>query len=188
MHTSTILAAAFLLIAGCNTSVPSSALIINDYPPASDAGSADSMAVYKGWWAVAQFADPVAAGQVSDPVRVVPGSDYGYALLAPGWDPSGDTSPATLIPLRSAQKLTVARGETLNFVVSDEATVGNCSAGKPLTQEDADFITQRIFPGDFSNVSYDAASCRTLPASGGSGGESSADFAESGSGGQAGSL
>jgi hypothetical protein len=191
MHTSRIVAAACLLfwplIAACNTSDPSSAVLANEYPTASDAGSADSMAVYKGWWAVAQFADPVAAGQVSDPVRVVPGSDYGYALLAPGWDPSGDTPPATLIPLRSAQKLTVARGGTLNFVVSDEATLGNCSAGKPLTQEDADFITQRIFPVEFSNANYDAARCRTSPAPGGGGGPNSVDVAESGSGGQAGS-
>ena len=191
MNTSAILAAACLLcgplIAACNTSDPTSAVLANDYLAASDAGSTDSMAVYKGWWAVAQFTDPVAAGQVSDAVRVVPGSDYGYALLAPGWDSSGDTPPTTLIPLRSAQKLTVARGDTLNFVVSDDATLGNCLTGKPLTQEDADFITQRIFPGEFSNARYDAAVCKTSPTSGHGGSANGADFAESGSGGQAGS-
>jgi hypothetical protein len=174
MNTSRVLAAACLLfwppMAACNTSDPSSAVLANDYPGASDAGSADSRVAYRGWWAVARFADPVAAGQVSDPVRVVQGTDYGYALLAPGWDPSGDSPPATLIALRSTQKLTVARGETLTFTVSDEATVGDCSAGKPLTQEDADFITQRIFPGEFANATYDAAHCRTSPVSASGGG------------------
>ncbi len=135
------------LLFGCNTSDSTSAVLSNEYPPASDAGSADSMPVYKGWWSVAQFPAPVAAGQVSDPVRVVQGSDYGYALLAPGWDPASSTPPKALVPLRSAQKISVARGDTLTFVVSDDATVGNCAAGKPLAQEDADFITQRIFPG-----------------------------------------
>ena len=73
-------------------------MLSNRYPAASDASSADSMPVYQGWWSVAQFPDPVAAGQVSDPVRVVEGSDYGYALLAPGWDPASSTPPATLVP------------------------------------------------------------------------------------------
>ena len=191
MNTSVIVAAACVLcwpvIVGCNTSDPTSAVLANQYPPAIDAGSADSMAVYKGWWAVTQFADPVAAGQVSDPVRVVQGNDYGYALLAPGWDPSSSTLPSTLIPLRSASKLSVARGDTLNFVVSDDATVGNCSAGKPLTQEDADFITQRIFPGEFANVNYDATLCKASPISGSEGGSSGAVGTEGGAAGQAGS-
>jgi len=187
MNTSRIVAAACLLSsslsAGCNTSDPTFAVLSNDYPSAADAGSPDSMAVYKGWWAVAQFADPVAAGQVSDPVRVVQGTDYGYALLAPGWDPSSGTLPPTLIPLRSATKLSVARGATLNFVISDAATLGNCSAGVPLAQEDADFITQRIFPGEFLGVTYDAALCSPAPASGGAGGDSGAVDAQGGAGG-----
>ncbi|HYQ46799.1 MAG TPA: hypothetical protein VER11_32740 [Polyangiaceae bacterium] len=165
---------ASLSSAGCNTSEPTTAVLSNDYPVASDA---ETMAVYRGWWSVAQFAEPVLAGQVSDPIRVVRGSDYGYALLAPGWDTALGTSPATLIPLRSAEQLSVDRGELLTFRVSPSATVGDCAAGSPLTQEDADFITQRIFPVEFSGLVYDAASCSTsaiASGEGGAGGEAGA--------------
>src|SRR4051794_16703166 len=115
MKISTI--AVFLAIAslppsmGCNTSEPTTAVLSNEYPPVADASSADSVSVYKGWWSVAQFPEAVPAGQVSDPVRIVQGTDYGYALLAPGWDVTTGSPPATLIPLRSAQKLSVGRGE-----------------------------------------------------------------------------
>src|SRR4051812_30982525 len=101
MKTSTI--AAVLAIAcsplstGCNTSAPTSAVLSNEYPSLAGASSADSMSVYKGWWSVALFPDPVPAGQVSEPVRIVPGNDYGYALLAPGWDVTAGSAPTTLI-------------------------------------------------------------------------------------------
>ena len=157
---------------GCNTSEPTTAVLSNEYPSVSDATSAELMPVYKGWWSVAQFPEAVPAGQVSDPVRIVQGSDYGYALLAPGWDAATGAPPTTLIPLRSAQKLSVDRGELLTFVVSERATVGDCKASVPLSQDDADFITQRIFPGEFAGLAYDAASCTSSPVSIGEGGVS----------------
>jgi len=160
---------------GCNTSEPTTAVLSNEYPSESDASSVDSLVVYKGWWSVALFPEAVPAGQVSDPVRIVSGSDYGYALLAPGWDATIGAPPTTLIPLRSAQKLSVGRGELLTFVVSERATLGDCKTSVPLSQDDADFITQRIFPGEFAGLVYDAANCTTSPisrAEGGAGGES----------------
>ncbi|HYQ01533.1 MAG TPA: hypothetical protein VER96_22825 [Polyangiaceae bacterium] len=159
-----------LLSAGCNTSDPTNAVLSNEYPPANDASSADSMAVYKGWWSVALFPDPVPAGQTSDPIRVVEGTDYGYALLAPGWDATAGASPTALIPLRSAHKLRVDRGGLLTFVVSEQATVGDCRAGHAVSQDEADFITQRIFPGEFAGLVYDAATCTTSPVATGEGG------------------
>ena len=161
-------------LAGCSTSEPTSAVLSNRYPAASHAGSADSMPVYRGWWSVAQFPYPVAAGRTSDPVRVVEGTDYAYALLAPGWDPASSNTPATLVPVRSAQKIGVARGDLLTFVVAADVTSGDCAAGKPLAQEDADFITQRIFPGAFAEQSYDASQCRTYPSFAGEGGAAGA--------------
>jgi len=161
----------FPWLCACNTSEPTTAVLSNQYPSASDAGSLDSMPVYKGWWAVSQFPEPVPAGQVSDPVRIVPGSDYSYALLAPGWDIASQSPPTTLIPLRSAQKLSVGRGELLTFVVSAEQTVGDCRAGKPLTFEQAAYITERIFAHEFANLSYDAATCTSTPTDGAEGGE-----------------
>src|SRR6186713_2891703 len=95
------------LISACNTSEPTSAVLSNEYPQLNGATSLDSMPVYKGWWEVAQFPEPVLAGQVSDPVRIVPGSAYGYALLAPGWNTTSGSPPTALIPLRSAQQLSV---------------------------------------------------------------------------------
>jgi hypothetical protein len=169
----------FPLLAACNTSNPTSALLFNEYPP-NATSSVDSSTVYKGWWSVALFADPVLAGQVSDPERAVPGTDYGYALLAPGWDPSSGAPPTKLIPVRSTEKLSVVRGDTLNFLVSDSQTLGNCGGSQALSQEDADFITQRIFPGEFANVNYDATSCTAVEASPvGTGGEGGGEQADS---------
>ena len=171
------------LLAGCDSAGSTWAVLSNRYPPASDVAEVDSMPVYQGWWSVAQFPDPVAAGRISDAVRVVEGTDYAYALLAPGWDLASSTPPSTLVPLRSAQKISVARGDTLTFVVADDFTTGNCAVGKPLAQEDADFITQRIFPGAFAGQAYDAPHCRTYPASGAEGGAAGASASEAGAGG-----
>lgn len=155
---------------GCSTAEPTSAVLSNEYPPTNGVSSADARPVYKGWWSVAQFPDPVPAGQVSEPVRIVQGSDYGYALLAPGWDATSGEPPTTLIPLRSAEKLSVGRGDLLSFVVSAQSTVGDCETSIPLSQEEADFITQRIFPGAFEGVVYDAVNCLTAPIVTGAGG------------------
>ena len=180
MKISPLLACAWLfpssLVAACSTAEPTSAVLSNEYPAGSEADSTSSAPVYKGWWAVAQFPEPVPAGQVSDSVRVVPGKDYGYALLAPGWAAESGSPPSTLIALRSAQELSVARGELLTFVVSAQSTRGDCRAGDPLSQEEADFITERIFPVEFSGVRYDAARCSSLRAvvEDGSGGEAGA--------------
>jgi hypothetical protein len=149
---------ATLLVLGCETSDSTSAVVINEYP-----AGATAVAVYKAWWSVALFADPVAAGQASDSVRVVPGTDYAYALLAPGWNPTTGTPPAALIPVRTAVRLSVERGDTLSIVISDGATVGNCSANSPLSAEDASFIVERIFPGEFAGVVYDPATCTAVP-------------------------
>ena len=40
---------------------------------------------------------------------------------------------------------------------------GSCAAHQSLPQEDADFITERIFPGEFANVLYDAKTCTSSP-------------------------
>jgi len=164
-------------LAGCDGAEPTNAVLSNEYPSASDAASAESPPVYRGWWSVAQFPAPVPAGQVSEPVRIVPGSDYGYALLAPGWDQTSGAAPSALVPVRSAEKLSIGRGESLTFVVSARTTVGDCRAGNPLTQADADYVTQHIFAAQFAGLSYDAASCttsRTLAGDAGAGGSAGA--------------
>ncbi len=154
------------LLTGCETSEPTQAVFDNDYARSgSDPGFSEEIVVYKAWWSVAQLTEPVGPGNESDPVRIVPGTDFAYALLAPGWDRESGAPPSALIPVRTRGELTAARGETLRVPLSDATTLGNCAGveTEPLAQADADFITQRIFPAEFSNLSYDAATCVAVP-------------------------
>ena len=50
---------------------------------------------------------------------------------------------------------------TLHIPVDDTTFVENCSAGSSLTQNQADFITQRVFASDFAGLNYDAQTCTT---------------------------
>ena len=150
--------------AACNTSDPTQAVVDNGYPALPDGGDpATQTVVYASWWSVTLFSTPVPAGAESDPARAVTSTDVAYAVLAPGWDPSSTTAPAALIPVKTATSLHAERGDTLHIVVSDATVIGNCAAGKPLSQEDADFITQSIFPGLFAGVTYDASTCVATP-------------------------
>jgi len=147
----------------CDDPDPTFAVVDNAFPLVGGGDAAAQTALGKVWWVVTLFPDPIAAGSSSDANRVIPASDYAYALLAPKWDPSSGTPPPTLIPVRTKDKVSVARGDTVHVVISDDTVIGDCAAGHPLSQDDADFITQRIFPGEFSNVTYDASTCTATP-------------------------
>jgi hypothetical protein len=54
-------------------------------------------------------------------------------------------------------------GDTLQIPVDDETFVGNCASSSFLSQSQADFITQRVFPSIFANLRYDAGNCKTTP-------------------------
>jgi hypothetical protein len=155
-----------LPLAACETEDPTQAVVENGFPAPPDGGNGPQMVVYRAWWVVSPFADPVPAGMSSAVERVIPGDDYAYALLAPGWDPSS-SPPATLVAVRSKTKLSVARGDTLHIKVSDATFDGDCAAGSTLPPADADFITTHIFPGDFAGA-YDPATCTTKPVDAGS--------------------
>ena len=155
-----------LLLTACETPDPTQAVFDNAYP-ASEAGAAGSVVLYKGWWSVAQLTEPVEAGAESDPVRIVKGTDFAYALLALGWDRESGAPPSILIPVRTRTELTAMRGDTLHIEISDATTLGNCAAGEPLAQTVADLVTQRIFSAEFENVTYDAATCMGAPISDG---------------------
>ena len=139
--------------AACETPDPTKAVVENAY---------SGTVIYKAWWAATLFDAPVLPGEASDEQRSVPETDFVYALLAPGWDPDSGSPPARLIAVKSKQKLVANRGDTLHIVVSNGTFAGSCDAAQPLSQEDADFITRRIFPGDFANVTYDARMCASL--------------------------
>ena len=134
---------------GCDT--PTVGVVENHF--------SDDTAVYRVWWETTIFLDPLAPGEASDLERIVPASDRLYAILAPGWDITSSTPPPKLLPVRSAEALTAIRGTTLHLVLDANAVVGDCAAGKPLTEDEAELITQRIFPGSFLGGSYDAKTC-----------------------------
>jgi hypothetical protein len=164
------LTTALALLSGCETGTPTHALVENAYPPAADGGAlADQLIVYRLWWTTTLFHRAIPPGQSSDEQRVVNDRDYAYALVARGWDPGASARPEQLSAMRSRDELSVERGATLQIRVSDQTFLGNCAADQPLSQADADFVTQRIFPGEFAGLSYDAASCTTsqLAADGG---------------------
>ena len=180
---------ASLCLAACNTEDPTTAFVDNDYPaPAATTDASSSLTVYRAWWFTTYFQDPVGAGTESSEQRTVKGSETAYVLLAPGYDPTQSTPPTQFIAMRSHAPLTAGRGDALHIRVSDATFDGNCATGKALSQSDADFITQRIFPGEFDGT-YDAATCTFTPAAGagGASGASSSGAAGAGADGAAGS-
>lgn len=148
-----------IALAACDTEDPSKAVVDNGYP-----ASAQTV-VYRAWWVATYFPDPVAGGATSTEQRSVPASDFAYAVLAPGWDPASGAPPPRFVFVKSKAPLSVARGDTLHIVVDDRTFTGSCAANQPLTQDEADFITQRIFPGELGNMTYDAKTCAVIPAS-----------------------
>jgi hypothetical protein len=99
-----------------------------------------------------------------DPDETVPASaSSAYAVVAPGWDPESAASPTSFVVLQSRDGFSVQVGETLQIPVDDSTFIGNCASGSFLSQSQADFITQRIFPSIFANRRYDAAKCETTP-------------------------
>ena len=175
--------AALLCWMGCEGETPTSAVVQNSFQVVPDAGNPPSgVTIYRTWYFTTAFVDPVAPGSSSDTQRTVPATDYVYAVLAPGLDPTSATPPVTLIPVRSKSKVVVARGESLAIDVSDLTFDGNCAAGTPLSQDDADFITQRIFPGDFASVTYDAKTCAARPIQGDGGADEGGTDADGGVG------
>jgi hypothetical protein len=119
--------------------------------------------VYRVWWETTYFPTPIAPDTTSDELRSVPATDFAYALLAPGWNAASTSAPTSFVVLKSKQPLSVARGETLHIAVSDATFTGSCDVHDPLSQADADFITQRIFPGEFEGLRYDAGTCTMSP-------------------------
>lgn len=127
---------------------------------------ADGAVVYEVWWQTTLVPNAVSPGAQSPAYRTTPAADYAYALIARGWDPSSGQPPNELIAVRTRDPVSVDRGDTLHVVVSPSTIVGDCATGEPLTQAEADLITQSIFPGAFEGAIYDATTCKTARPSG----------------------
>ena len=149
-------------VTACETETPTPSLIENAYPAPPDGGDPTKQTVvYRAWWVSTSYPEPLAGGTSSSEFRSVPATDFAYAVLAPGWDPASTSPPTRLLVVKSKGPLEATRGETLRITVSTETFTGDCDAKQPLSQDDADFITQRIFPGAFANRTYDARTCVT---------------------------
>jgi hypothetical protein len=160
-------------VAGCDTETATSSLVENGYAQV-DGGVGPT--VYRAWWLATYYPDPVAPGGTSATQRSVPGSDFAYAVMAPDWEPASQAPPERFVVLRSKAKIEASRGDTLAIVVDDAHFDGNCEGGKLLSQDDADFITQRIFPGEFAGKTYEAQTCTLRNASdGGDAGDAGRD-------------
>lgn len=170
-----LLSASLAAPLGCDDD-PTSVIVDNDYPSTPDAAAGDmtaytEMTVYKAWWGASLLPDPVAPGGEGQPERTVPYTDYAYAVLAPGWDPQSSTVPTRFVAVRSAMPLSASGGSTMHIHVSNGTFIGDCSASEPLTQDEAAFIAQSIFPAEFNapGLAYDAATCTMKPADADSG-------------------
>jgi hypothetical protein len=148
-----------LLLSGCGDAPHTYVSLDNEYP-----ASGTSPVVYQGWWQAVPFSTPIPPGGSSGPQSTVAASDNAaYVVLAPGWDPSSNALPTSFIVMQSKTGFAVHLNDTLHIPVDDEHFAGNCLAGSRLTQEQADFITQLVFPRTFAAFRYDAATCTTTP-------------------------
>lgn len=154
-------AAVAFATAGCaNVDTPTTQVVIdNDYP--NDPGR--TPVVYEAKWQAVVFPDPIAPGSSSAAQASVPCSpNTAWVVLAPGWDPQSSTPPTALVVLRSKTDFQLPLDHTLHIPVDDEHFVGRCGVSAPLSQSEADFITQRVFPDTFASLRYDAATCSVV--------------------------
>ena len=125
-----------------------------------------ALVVYDAYWLNVSFqGQSVPPGASSDAKDAIPASadNTAYVVLAPGWDPASTTPPTTFLLLESRGGFALALGDTLHIPVDDVGFAGNCAAGSTLTQTEADFLTQIVFPRDFTGFTYDASTCTTTP-------------------------
>ena len=153
---SAALAAACCALAGAGCDTPSTDVVLdNDYPAYGTA----PLVVVRGAWENAVFTD-VLPGESSAPLSTVAASEStAYVVAAPGWDPASGEAPTAIVVLLSRGGFALHWDQTLHIPVDDAHFAGNCAAGSPLTQAQADVVTGYVFPALFASYTYDAATC-----------------------------
>jgi len=143
----------------CACDSPATQVIFeNDYATTS------ANVVYEARWEATTLAAPLAPGESSDPQSsVFASSNAAYVVLAPGWDPSSGAAPTSFVVLESRAGYALDFDDTLRISVDDASFAGNCATGSMLSQDDADFLTQRVFAQTFTGLHYDASTCTTTP-------------------------
>ena len=146
--------------AGCDQGPHTAVVLQNGYSPSATT----PLVVYRAYWLNISFPTPIDPGASSAPQVAEPTSgDTAYAVLAPGWDPELSATPTSLVVMQSRNPIGVDLNDTLTITVDDANFVGNSASGSPLSQQQADFITQRVFACDFASFHYDAATCTLTP-------------------------
>jgi len=146
--------------AACFPQPDTSVVLTNEFPTSSDR----PLVVYSAFWQAVSFTQPIAPGQSSAPENTVPATDNtAYVLLAPGWDPTSAEPPTSFVVMESKDGFAVSFDDTLRIAVSDATFTGNCAGGSRLSQDEADFITERVFQKTLAGFRYDAATCSTTP-------------------------
>ena len=113
----------------------------------------DDTIVDEVWWSETLVPDRVAPGGESAIYRTTPALETAYVVAERG---------GNVFVAKTSMPLGVSRGEELHIVISPEKIVGDCATSARLTQPEADFITQSIFPSRFAGAVYDAAMCKTF--------------------------
>jgi hypothetical protein len=150
-----VLCAGFLFLA-CEGPATANVILNNEYPAQS------GLVVYQAYWQAVLFSSPVPPGTASEAQPTVAASENtAYVVVAPGWNPSSSTPPSSFILLQSQGGFSVNLGSTLTIPVADSTFSGNCASGSVLSQSQANFITQLVFPRLFEGLTYDAATCAT---------------------------
>jgi hypothetical protein len=151
-----------VLAAGCmNLDTPHTSVDFENGYPAS---SSPPPVLYRAYWGNVSLPAPLVPGDSSGPQSAVPASDNtAYAVLAPGWDADASARPASLVALLSRSPFALHLDDTVHIPVDDTTFAGNCAAGSMLTQAQADFITQIVFPDAFAGTRYDAVTCTATP-------------------------
>lgn len=158
------LIAALLAVSGCDT--PHTSVIVENRYSTSEP---TPFVVYKAHWLATRFEDPLLPGEVSaEQTSFSASPNTAYALIAPGWDPAAG-APTSFLLLQSRGDFALSFNDTLRIPIDDAHFTGNCAVRSRLTQEQAEFIAQQVFPSDLSSFKYDALTCKTSinPADGG---------------------
>jgi hypothetical protein len=114
----------------------------------------DDTIVDEVWWSQTLVPDQVTPGGESPVYRTTPANETAYVVAERG---------GNVFVARTTTPLGVDRSAELHVVISPEKIVGDCATSNArLTQPEADFITQSIFPGRFAGAVYDAATCKTF--------------------------
>jgi hypothetical protein len=148
------------LAAGCDyVDTPYTYVVLdNDYP----ASTRSPLTVYRAYWQAVSFQDPVGPGSSSAPQSTVPCSaNTAWVVLAPAWTANDPTPPQSFVVLQSRDGFAVDLNNTVHIPVQDATFIGDCRAGSFLSQSEADFITELVFPNVFAGLHYDAATCTT---------------------------